>query len=207
MRFASCLAPLCLALAAPALYADVIPYPTPGTIAPQVLTYATSSGGVNVYFDGSSANFTDYVQVYDVNTAYNSGDILNNHTTALGAEVTVGTSAGQINAGDQLIFYIDSPEGLFASIASYSSDGVNHAYITTYSGGTIGSSTVPVGLYVGLEDEVNGSSDFNYQDDTFVFTGVSAPSVAATPEPSSLFLLGTGALSLAGAIKRRLRRP
>ena len=206
MRFASCFAPVCLAIAVPALYADVIPYPTPGTIAPQVLTYASSSGGVNVYFDGSSASFTDYVRVYDVNTGYNSGDILNNHTTGLGAEVTVGTAAGQIIAGDQLVFYINSPEGLFASVASDSADGVNHAYITSYSGGTIGSSTVGAGLYVGLEDETNGASDFNYQDDTFVFTGVSAPSVAATPEPSSLLLLGTGALSLAAAAKRRFRR-
>ena len=207
MRSASCVTSVCLAIAAPALYAGVIPYPNPGTIAPQVFTYASSSGGVNVYFDGSTASFSDSIRIFDVATGYNSGDILNNHTTALGAELTVGTGAGQINAGDQLIFFIDSPEGLFASIASSSADNVNHAYITTYSGGMIGSSTVPAGLYVGLEDEINGFSDFNYQDDTFVFTGVSAPSVAATPEPSSLLLLGTGALSVAGVLRRRLRRP
>jgi hypothetical protein len=203
MRLGVWLAPL-LFTGATASYADVIPYPDTGTIAPTVLTYATASGGINVYFAGSGASFTDYVQVHDVQTGYNSGDILDNHTNALGSEVSVGTAAGQINAGDQLVFYIDSPEGLLASVPSYSADGVNHAYITIYSGGTIGSTLVPAGIYVGLEDEANGESDFNYFDDTFVFGGVSAPSIAATPEPCSLLLLGTGILGVAAAARRRL---
>jgi hypothetical protein len=40
-----------------------------------------------------------------------------------------------------------------------------------------------------------------------VFTdGTAVADVAATPEPSSLVLLGTGALSLAGVVRRRLRK-
>ncbi len=180
--------------------ADAIPYPTPGTIAPQVATYASNtSGGVNVYFYGSTAADTDYIQVQDVQTGYNSGDILNNHTSAQGQEVTVGTAPGQINMGDQLVFFIDSPEGLFASIASYSADGINHGYVTNYTGGVAG---IPDGLFVGLED-LNNGGDLNYNDDTFVFTGVSAPSISATPEPGSLALLGTGTLSLLGLARRR----
>lgn len=178
--------------------ADAIPYPAKGTIAPEVPTFATGNG-INAYFYGSTAKFTDYVRVYDVKSGYNSGDILNNKTTAVGTKLVIGAGAGQISAGDQLIFYIKSPQGLFASAAAYSDDKVNHGYVTLYTGGKSG---IPAGLFVGLEDERNGQSDFNYNDDTFVFTGVQAPAVAATPEPSSLALLGTGLLSVAGVARR-----
>ena len=182
--------------------ADAIPYPNKGTVAPEVPTFATSNGGVNIYFYGSTAADTDTIQVFDVQTNYLSDKVLNNKTTANGTEVTVGTGAGQINAGDQLVFYINSPDGLFASIASYSDDKVNHGYVTTYTGGNFG---IPAGLFVGLED-LKGGGDLNYNDDTFVFTGVSAPSIAATPEPGSLALLGTGTLSLLGMARRRFLR-
>ena len=210
MRFGLGLVVSILAVSSMPLLADAIPYPNPGTIAPQVNTYASASGGIDIYYFGSTASFTDYVEVYDIQTGFNSGEILDNHTTVLASETTVGTAAGQINAGDQLVFYIISPEGNLASLASYSSDGVNHAYITPYSGGTLNSASIPSGIFVGLEDEANGESDFNYNDDTFVFTGVSAPSIGVgtgvTPEPSSFVLLGTGALAAAESMRRKLRR-
>jgi hypothetical protein len=201
---------LLAASSVPLLADDAIPYPNPGTIAPQVNTYANTSGGVDIYYFGSTASFTDYVSVYDIQTGYNSGEILDNHTTVVGSELTVGAAPGQINNGDQLVFYINSPEGNFASLDSYSADGVNHAYITPYSGGTLNSTTIPPGIFVGLEDEINGASDFNYNDDTFVFTGVSAPSIGVgtnvTPEPSSFVLLGTGVLAAAESLRRKIRR-
>ncbi len=201
---ASCFLGLTLLTPAIPSLADAIPYPNTHQIAPEVRTYAAGNSGVNIYFYAPSfALYTDFVEVYDLQTGYDSGAILNNHTTAAGAEITVGGTAGEINAGDQLIFYMDSPGGKFASISSYSADGVNHAYITPYSGGVVSGVTIPAGLYVGMEDAPNGASDFNYLDDTFVFTNISAPSTSVTPEPGSLVLLATGALGMVGLLGRR----
>lgn len=189
------------ACAAPAL-ADSIPYPHPGVIAPQTIIYA-SSNGINAYYLGSTAGYDDQIDVYDVATGWDSGKVLDNKTTPLGSEVTLGTGAGQINAGDQLIFYIDSPDGHFASVSSKSPDGINHAYITKYSGGTVNNVSIPAGFFVGMEDLPYGSSDLNYNDDDFVFTGVATKPASVTPEPGALALFATGLLAMLGVRRYR----
>lgn len=192
---------LLLLAAAPGLsaFADSFPYPHAGVIAPETLIFATSSGGINAYYLGSTAAYEDQIEVYDVQTGYNSGKILDNKATTPGTEFTIGTAAGQINAGDQLIFYIDSPDGKFASVASKSADGINHAYMASYAGGTLDGYNVPAGYFVGMEDLAAKNSDLNYNDDDFYFTGVGPSSV--TPEPASLTLLATGVLCVLGAYK------
>ena len=194
-----------LAAATPSAFADAIPYAHTGTIAPIVATFA-SGNGINVYFLGSGATLVDSIQVRDLTSGFVSPLFFNNHTTAIGTEVSIGGGAGQIAANDLLVFYILTPTALFASVPSDSSDGVNHAYITNYSGGTVGTIVIPAGLYVGMEDLTKNASDFNYTDDNFVFTGVTAPSIAVTPEPSSIVLLGTGLLGIADMARRRIRR-
>ena len=91
---------------------------------------------------------------------------------------------------------------IFSSNTAVSPDGDNHAYITPFNG-TIGSYGTIVGTYVGMEDLPNGQSDWDYNDDTFVFTNVDP---AATPEPSTFALLGTGLIGVAGALRRKFVR-
>jgi hypothetical protein len=195
-RLTIALACILLSTGSSALFADQIPYANVGTIAPTVALTATSTGPVTGYFYSASAGDTDYVGLLDVNTGIFSGWLFDNQTP--------GADTPQVflnvNAGDTLIVGVFNTNlnQIFANDPSYSADGVNHAYITSFSG----DKGIPAGIFVGMEDLPNGSSDFDYNDDTFVFTNVSDP--PAVPEPGSLALLGTGVLSAAGLIRRRL---
>ncbi len=179
------------------LYADQIPYQNAGSIAPTNTLTASSTGDIMGYFYGASAGGVDYVRILDVTSGNVSDWYFNNQTTPVGTS----QSFGHADLGDTLVIELASdPLGstpIFASDPSYSADGINHAYVTTFSG----NGTIPPGLFVGMEDLPNGSSDLDYNDDTFVFTTFTASSV---PEPGSIALLGTGVLAAAGLIRRRI---
>ncbi len=155
---------------------------------------------MDLFFYGSTAGYTDYVGLFDLQTGYNSGLLFDSKTTSAGTEAVVGAAPGQINAGDQLLVYIDSPEGIFTSKSQYSADGVNHAYIASSAGSVLNGIEVPPGLFVGMEDEASGHSDLNYNDEDLVITHAAT---SVTPEPSSLLLLGTGFF---GLVVLRLRQ-
>jgi hypothetical protein len=62
----------------------------------------------------------------------------------------------------------------------------------------------PVGTYIGFEDLPFPGSDFNYFDDTFVFTDVSTTTNGVPDGVSTLGLLGAGLAALL-VLRRRVQ--
>jgi PEP-CTERM motif len=206
-RFAVPFVALLFTAATTTLLADPIPYPNVGTIAPQNAIMATATGDVTGYFvqggaaSGGGAADLDFVRLFDVTTGTTSGFMFNNQTSTPG----LTANFGHVNMGDKLVFELENVSLgsiILASDSTISSDGVNHAYTTAFAGGVLNGASIPAGTYVGMEDLPSSGSDFNYNDDSFVFTDVSTSS--PVPEPGSILLFGSGILAAAGLIRRRL---
>ena len=80
----------------------------------------------------------------------------------------------------------------------------NHIYSTDYTGTGPVFPGVPVGTYVAFEDLPFPGADFNYDDESFVFSNVKGTSV---PEPAALLLFGAGLSILAMRIRRAKASP
>ena len=201
------MAVLGLAAAAQVANASLIPYPSTGT--PNAVSYtftATTTGDIWGYFAGTGASYTEDVGLM-VNGVAPASFGLNDKTTPVGGKFDFGS----VNAGDSLTFvlhvydtagYVYSNPALNAPYDSDGSLGHNHIYSTDYTAGSVPGlpSTIPSGTYVAFEDLRFPGSDFNYFDDTFVFTGVS---IAPVPEPTSFI---AGALLLLPFGVQGLRR-
>jgi hypothetical protein len=200
-------------LSATSSRAATIPYQNVGQLAPASNFTATATGEVTAYFAGSSAGDNDTIALWDVSAGTMSSFILPNHSSTVNG---IGIDMLSVNAGDTLVFILDNvSEGQFEDSlnnnetpTTWSNDGYNHAYATSYTGGISGlpNSLIGVGTYVGMEDLSYAVSDLDYNDDTFVFTNVGVSDPTPTPEPSSIALLGTGLLGAAGALRRKFAR-
>jgi hypothetical protein len=203
--------------------ADLIPYPNAGSINPNIYTFtATSSGNITAYFAGSDAGYESVIGML-VNGVSTGITGLDNHTSTVGQSLVLGS----VNAGDVITFaLINISLGVTAysdptlnapydALFGGSGPGKNHVYSTAYtrtsdiSGppATIPlSANIPVGTYVGFEDQpMPGNQttfpDYDYNDETFIFANVSTKIVPDSA--SSLALLGMGFTGIA-LLRRRM---
>jgi VPDSG-CTERM motif len=185
-----------------------IPYPNSGTPNPTTYVFtAASTGDVVAYFAGSGASFDEQVGMIDTTTSIQSAFGLDDHTSTVGQAFDFGA----VTAGDTLVF-VDQIETGSMNGDVYSdpslngpwdgTPGDNHVYSTAASAGEAYSGS-PAGTYVAFEDLPFPQSDFNYFDDTFVFTNVATNSV---PDSASTLALLGGAMTGLAALRRRFRK-
>jgi hypothetical protein len=178
-------------------------YTTPGVQNAATYSFtATSTGDIIAYFTGSAANYVNVLSLM-INGTLSPISGLNNHTSAVGDSLNFGTA----QAGDTLVFMLTTinsqgagPVGPWYSDKSLNPDGLQHIYSSGLYTGAIGNVQVTNATSVAFEDKSKGT-DFNYNDENFVFLNVSATETNV-PEPGSLALLGLGIFGLAASRKK-----
>jgi len=195
--------------AAQSASADAIPYPGSGSYNTTTYTFtAASSGDVIAYIVGGfGAGYTNELGLL-INGVDTSLYGLNNHASAVGDALNFGAAV----AGDTLTFVL---KNISLGLSAYSDPSLNgsydavgqnlhnHIFSTDYTGSGPVFAGVPVGTYVGFEDLQFPNSDYNYNDESFVFSNVKGTSV---PEPASLLLFGAGLSVVAMRMRRRAPR-
>lgn len=183
---------------------DAIPYPTPGTVNPVSYTFtATATGPITAYFAGSTAAYDNELGLL-INGVSTGVVGLDNHSSALGQSLVLGNA----NAGDTLTFvlvnhtlkdFAYSDPALNVAYDLNGSVGHNHVYSTPYTATSPIIDNIPPGTFVSFEDLRFPNSDFNYNDEDFVFINVGVHS-----GPDAGWSLGLLSLAFGGlAFMRR----
>lgn len=191
------------------LGADAIPYPDIGTVNPVTYSFtASSDGDITAYFAGSTASYDNELGML-VNGVSTGIVGLDNHSSALGQSLDLGS----VHAGDVITFVLqnntlgkDAYSDPSLNVA-YDSPGYtgshNHIYSTPYTATSPIIDSIPVGTFVSFEDLPFPGSDFNYNDEDFVFLNVGVTTRGVPDTASTAALLGLGFAGLA-MLRRRL---
>ena len=184
-------------------------YHNPGQYNSKTYSFtADATGDITGYFvSRGSAVYDDQIGLLDDGKLTSAGFGLDNQESSFGQAFNFG----EVHQGDVLTFELRNlTVGLDVfSNASMNSAydngddqlGHNHIYSESYAGG----GHLPPLTYVAFEDLQFPNSDFNYNDDSFVFTDIKAQAISAIPEPSAWTLLIAG-LGMIGTMLRVGRR-
>jgi hypothetical protein len=172
-----------------------IMYPNIGSENLTTYTFtAASTGDIVAYFAGSAAAFEQRLGLL-VNGVSTGIVGLNNHTTAAGQSLDLG----HVVAGDTLTFVDVFPGGgAWYSNPALNGGNGNHVFSIGASAGQAFAGS-PAGTYVAFEDLTFPNSDFNYFDETFVFT---VAAISSVPEPSTWAMMILGFVGI-GFMRRR----
>ncbi|MBL8498734.1 PEP-CTERM sorting domain-containing protein [Nitrosomonas sp. JL21] len=155
---------------------------------------ATSTGQINAYFHGATAAYANTLTmlVNGVATPETSEGVFHNHSSQVGDFLNLGF----VNQGDVITFQLNvlTTGRTWSSDHSLNSDQVNHVFSTSFGGDV--ENNIPAGTYVGFEDLIRGG-DFDYDDEAFVFTNISA-----VPEPETYAMLLAGLLMISYQLRR-----
>ena len=199
--------------------ADVIGYPCCGYNPVTYSFTASKSGDLVAYFAGAWAGYDNQLGVL-VNGVQQGGFGLDDHASTVGQSYDFGPVA----AGDTLVFILrdltlgenafsDPSMNLSYDLgpATGTTAGHNHIYSTSYTATNPIIDSIPAGTFVAFEDLPFPRSDYDYNDETFVFTDVGVTDVSVTgrggvPEPATwaMMFLGVGMIG-AGLRMARLR--
>ena len=193
--------------------ADEISYPNAGMYNSAVYAFtASASEDITGYIVGGfGAGFENQVGLLDNGVLTAAGYGLDNHSSSEGDSFDFGP----VTAGDTLTFVLHN---LSLNKNAYSNPalnvgydepgdtiGHNHVYSTAYTATSPVFDGVPTGTYLAFEDLPFPNSDFNYDDESFVFTNTTETPVSAAPEPSAwaLMIAGVGVMGAALRLGRR----
>ncbi len=157
-----------------------------------VQLYATG-GEVNVWFAGSESWYDHRLFLFDSTV---DDPFFETESTDVGAT----RSLGSFSSGTELTFMLDvltTGDRYFTGRAARNPDRVVHAIGEAWAG----SSAIPAtGMLIRFED-LFGGGDRDFDDLVFVVSNVST---SATPEPTTMALVGLGAVAI--ALRRRAQR-